>query len=192
MDSKDQETRGTSGKRPAHPGYPEPDVTGYDVTGYEVTGYDVTEYEVAGYHVHTHSTMVSQLGKEPECREALDRLYHYLDGELTESRRRQIKDHLDTCMPCLEAFDFEAELKMLIARRCRDEVPIHLRLRVIQALSAASTGVAGEETADDEMTASPTTGTSGLPGREQGGPDDERTGAGGEGADRFEADRGEI
>jgi mycothiol system anti-sigma-R factor len=91
-----------------------------------------------------HGARVSQLGKDPECREALDRLYHFLDGELTEERRREIEEHLRTCMPCLEAFDFEAELKLLIARRCRDEVPEQLRVRVAWALSEASVTLSAE------------------------------------------------
>ncbi len=73
-----------------------------------------------------------------ECREALDTLYHFLDGELTPSRRLEIQRHLDGCSPCLEAFDFEAELKVVIARRCRDQVPQHLRARVASALEDAS------------------------------------------------------
>lgn len=74
----------------------------------------------------------------PECREALDTLYGFLDGELTEARRVQIRRHLDDCLPCLEAFDFEAELKLVVARRCRDEVPESLRIRVAMALAEAS------------------------------------------------------
>ncbi len=79
------------------------------------------------------------IGKEPECREALDRLYTFLDGELTAERRRQIQGHLSSCLPCLEAFDFEAELKALIATRCRDEVPAQLRARIAVALHEAVT-----------------------------------------------------
>jgi mycothiol system anti-sigma-R factor len=85
------------------------------------------------------------IGKDPECREALDRLYTFLDGELTEERRHEIQDHLSTCLPCLEAFDFEAELKVLIATRCRDDVPAQLRVRVALALSEAA-----RTTVDDE------------------------------------------
>ncbi len=77
-------------------------------------------------------------GSHPECEEALDTLYHYLDGELTVERRQQIQRHLDQCSPCLEAFDFEAELKEVIAKRCRDQVPESLRVRVAQALADAS------------------------------------------------------
>ena len=74
----------------------------------------------------------------PECQEALDTLYHFLDGELTAERRRAIQHHLDDCSPCLEAFDFEAELKVIIARSCRDQVPDRLRRRVAEALAEAS------------------------------------------------------
>lgn len=73
-----------------------------------------------------------------ECREALDVLYHYLDGELDEERRATIRYHLERCSPCLEAFDFEAELKVVIAQRCRESVPESLRDRVADALSQAS------------------------------------------------------
>ena len=74
-----------------------------------------------------------------ECQQALDTLYHFLDGELTPERRSAIQHHLDRCSPCLEAFDFEAELKVVVARRCREQVPEHLRIRVAMALSQAST-----------------------------------------------------
>lgn len=73
-----------------------------------------------------------------ECQEALESLYHYLDGELDEERRRVIHQHLERCSPCLEAFDFEAELKVVIAHRCRETVPDGLRKRVAEALADAS------------------------------------------------------
>ena len=73
-----------------------------------------------------------------DCREALDTLYGYLDGELTEGRRHEISQHLEECSPCLGAFDFEAELKVVIAKRCRDQVPDHLRLRVAAVIAQAS------------------------------------------------------
>lgn len=69
-----------------------------------------------------------------DCGEVILRLYHFLDGELTEKRRVEIRRHLDECQPCLEAFDFEAELRQVIAVRCRDRVPDRLRQRVADAL----------------------------------------------------------
>jgi mycothiol system anti-sigma-R factor len=72
------------------------------------------------------------------CQEAIHTLYHFLDGELTEQRRHEIAIHLEECSPCLDAFDFEAELKLVIARKCRDQVPEALRERVHRALLDAS------------------------------------------------------
>ena len=69
-----------------------------------------------------------------DCQEAIHIIYHYLDGELTDDRRREIQHHLDDCMPCLEAYDFEAELRILIQRKCRDEVPESLRIRIALAI----------------------------------------------------------
>ncbi|MDA8285346.1 MAG: mycothiol system anti-sigma-R factor [Actinomycetota bacterium] len=74
------------------------------------------------------------------CREALEVLYRYLDGELDDERRRIIAYHLERCSPCLVAFDFEAELKAVIAHRCRESVPESLRLRVASVLAEASEG----------------------------------------------------
>jgi len=73
-----------------------------------------------------------------ECEEALRTLYTYLDGELTSDRRIAIQRHLSECSPCLEAFDFEAELKTLVARSCRDHVPDSLRHKIAEALAQAS------------------------------------------------------
>lgn len=77
-------------------------------------------------------------GGGSDCQDALHTLYDYLDGELTDERRRAIQRHLNQCQPCLHAFDFEAELKVVIARSCRDQVPDHLRAKIAQAISEAS------------------------------------------------------
>ena len=68
------------------------------------------------------------------CDGALAELYRYLDGELTEEVRLRIEVHLRECSPCLEAFDFEAELKRLVASRCRDTCPDELRSRIQAAI----------------------------------------------------------
>ena len=69
-----------------------------------------------------------------DCADAVHRLYHFLDGELTPDKRAEIQHHLDECNPCLEAFDFEAELKILIASKCREQVPDGLRERIAAAI----------------------------------------------------------
>ncbi|HEY3942831.1 MAG TPA: mycothiol system anti-sigma-R factor [Acidimicrobiales bacterium] len=69
-----------------------------------------------------------------DCDEAVHQLYHYLDGELTEDRRREIARHLDACEPCAGAAGFESELRVVIANRCRDRVPDALLQRIADAL----------------------------------------------------------
>jgi mycothiol system anti-sigma-R factor len=73
-----------------------------------------------------------------DCQEAVHELYYYLDGELTEERREEIRVHLDWCGPCNGAADFEAELRRVIANRCRDRVPDSLIRRVAEAIDEES------------------------------------------------------
>ncbi len=73
-----------------------------------------------------------------DCERALAELYEFLDGELTDERRSMLAEHLDACNPCLEVFDFEAELRQVIAQRCRDEVPQLLWERIAECLRTAS------------------------------------------------------
>jgi mycothiol system anti-sigma-R factor len=68
------------------------------------------------------------------CDETIERLYFYLDGELTEERRTEIARHLDLCGPCVGAYGFESELRRVIASRCRDHVPDELITRVADAI----------------------------------------------------------
>jgi mycothiol system anti-sigma-R factor len=87
---------------------------------------------------------VSILMTGGDCQDALHTLYHFLDGELTAERRAAIQNHLDHCAPCLQAFDFEVELKMAVARSCRDQVPDSLRERIAAALAEASKADRGD------------------------------------------------
>ncbi len=74
-----------------------------------------------------------------DCTEAIHELYQYLDGELTEDRRRHIEQHLNDCSPCYEAFDFEAELRMVIRKRCSESVPDQLRQRIGRVIGEPGT-----------------------------------------------------
>lgn len=69
-----------------------------------------------------------------DCEEAIHRLYDFLDGELTEERRREFRAHLDNCAPCVEKYEFEAELRRIIADRGKERVPDELRQRVSNAI----------------------------------------------------------
>jgi mycothiol system anti-sigma-R factor len=73
-----------------------------------------------------------------ECEDSLHELYAYLDGELTEDRRAAIHRHLDGCQPCAEPYDFEAELRAVIRRKCQEQVPESLVAKVREALEQES------------------------------------------------------
>ncbi|HWD54796.1 MAG TPA: mycothiol system anti-sigma-R factor [Acidimicrobiales bacterium] len=77
-------------------------------------------------------------GPSVDCVEAVHELYSYLDGELTEVRREEIRIHLDWCGPCGGAAQFEADLRKVIANRCKDRVPRTLIDRVAAAIDDES------------------------------------------------------
>ena len=78
--------------------------------------------------------LVDETDLGADCEEAVHRIYHFLDGELTEERRSAIATHLDNCGPCVDAFGFEAELRRVVANRCKDRVPDQLRQRIAEAI----------------------------------------------------------
>ena len=74
---------------------------------------------------------------ETDCREVLQRVYEFLDGEVDETNRGTIEGHLDGCTNCFEAFDFEAELRLMVRAKLAGEVPCpgHLREKILEALA---------------------------------------------------------
>jgi len=70
-----------------------------------------------------------------DCHSAVDRLYDFLDGELSPAADAQVRAHLAACAHCLGLFDFETTyLRFLEARaRARGAQP-HLRQRILDRL----------------------------------------------------------
>ncbi len=73
-------------------------------------------------------------GSGGDCQETIARLYTFLDGELTQDRKNRIRRHLDECSPCLEAYEFESELRTMIASKSKDRCPDELRAKVAAIL----------------------------------------------------------
>ena len=71
---------------------------------------------------------------KPQCDEALHEIYHLLSGEIDDAKRAQIAHHLDECSPCAEPYDFYAELRIVVQKRCRDTAPPGLLARIEDAL----------------------------------------------------------
>jgi mycothiol system anti-sigma-R factor len=67
----------------------------------------------------------------PDCNETLRELELFLDHELSESARLEIHQHLEGCPDCLQAFEFHAELRSVIAVKCHnDEMPPGLMSKI--------------------------------------------------------------
>ena len=86
---------------------------------------------------HDHdATPAMPIAGTPDCERALAEVYTFLDQELGESQRAEIMAHLEACSPCFEAFDFEAELRMVITTKTHSgEFPETLRIRIEEKLT---------------------------------------------------------
>lgn len=63
----------------------------------------------------------------------MERLYEYLDGELTPEREAEVRAHLDRCRACLALSRFEnAFLRFLEARARAQRAPESLRRRILE------------------------------------------------------------
>lgn len=54
------------------------------------------------------------------CSETLQRLYEYIDRELSNEEQAEVQRHLDDCPPCRDRFKFEENVLRQVRRCCRD------------------------------------------------------------------------
>jgi mycothiol system anti-sigma-R factor len=71
-----------------------------------------------------------------DCDEILQELYTFLDGEITPESKAAIREASRRCLNCLHVYDFHAELRMVIAAKCHDEVPPGLLERIQEIFGA--------------------------------------------------------
>ena len=72
---------------------------------------------------------------ETDCREVLDRVYEYLDSEVTADDIAKIRHHLEERSPCLKEYDIEDHLKALVRRCCQEAAPADLRVRIMSQIT---------------------------------------------------------
>ncbi len=77
---------------------------------------------------------------EDPCAAALQRLWTYLDRELTADDEDELRDHLAGCPPCLAEYSIDVVLKGLVRRSCQEEAPAGLRVRIQQTLLQVRVG----------------------------------------------------
>jgi len=68
------------------------------------------------------------------CEQAVERIYFYLDGEITWYRRFRINRHLRSCWMCEGAYDFEHRFRSVVRDKCSEEVPEELLERLRRVL----------------------------------------------------------
>ena len=70
-----------------------------------------------------------------DCLEMLDRLYEFLDGELTDVRAGEVKEHLADCQPCFKVKEFEAAYVRFLEARARARcAPEALKKRILEQI----------------------------------------------------------
>lgn len=83
--------------------------------------------------------------EEPDCSEALLRVYEFLDGELGPDDCARIQHHLDECRHCLEQYDLDTTIKSLIKRSCGCEsAPPTLRMTIMERISMTVITIEGQ------------------------------------------------
>jgi anti-sigma factor (TIGR02949 family) len=71
-----------------------------------------------------------------DCSEALLRVFEFLDGEMAPSDRAQIRAHLAECAECLNQYDLDQMVKVVVKRSCVSEpAPVRLRSVIMQRLT---------------------------------------------------------
>lgn len=78
------------------------------------------------------------------CREAVERLWSYIDGELPASESDAVSRHLEICSRCYPHYDFQKAFREFLASRAQEQVPPALRRRIFLRLLAEDRAGAGE------------------------------------------------
>ncbi|EFQ82969.1 mycothiol system anti-sigma-R factor [Aeromicrobium marinum DSM 15272] len=78
----------------------------------------------------------------PDCGEALQNLYLFLDREIDDATCEEIQSHLDDCSTCLTAYDLEHLVKTLVSRSCSEVAPEPLREKVLRSIRTVQVEIA--------------------------------------------------
>ena len=69
------------------------------------------------------------------CRDCLEKLYPYLDRELSDAEVERVRVHLAECPPCQHLYELQAGLKRLVKVCCgQGSAPPELRQKLVQIL----------------------------------------------------------
>lgn len=69
-----------------------------------------------------------------DCKQVMERLYEYIDGELDEETIGRIREHLKKCKRCYPRYDFEAAFVRFLRERGRASAPPELQRKIFAAI----------------------------------------------------------
>ena len=79
-----------------------------------------------------------------DCREAVRRMWAYLEHELAEKPVTEFEQHLETCQRCCGELEFSRHLRAMVAEKDRvPSMPAELRARVELLLDDAEAQLEG-------------------------------------------------
>jgi anti-sigma factor (TIGR02949 family) len=70
------------------------------------------------------------------CREAVEQLWAYIDGELENTDVNSVEEHLEACKGCYPHYDFQKAFREFVRRHGDKAVPADLRKRIFLRLLA--------------------------------------------------------
>lgn len=68
------------------------------------------------------------------CADFIERIAALIDNELADDDVVAVRLHIDGCNPCLERYDVQRTIKMLVARTAIEPAPESLRSRVLYSI----------------------------------------------------------
>jgi anti-sigma factor (TIGR02949 family) len=64
------------------------------------------------------------------CRDAVERMWAYLDGDLGEADHRSVEEHLVFCLRCCGELEFAREVRQVLATRSAVALPEDVQHRL--------------------------------------------------------------
>jgi mycothiol system anti-sigma-R factor len=86
---------------------------------------------------HDHASDTADEVSAAECADYLEQIVYFIDNELDEADCSAVREHLDSCNPCLAKYDLQRTVKQVVARSCSETAPGELRAKIMLRLQQA-------------------------------------------------------
>ena len=79
-------------------------------------------------------------GAPGACLHAAQRIMQAAEGIPDPARIAALRRELESCAPCVAAFDLQLNVQQLVALHCREQAPESLRIRISETLQRIDLG----------------------------------------------------